>query len=117
MRINLFLMSVLMLVSTSLFAQFTQINGKLSRNSENGWKSFYVQYNSIGAKRFLKDDDQFYFDNWMDRCRKGFIEECLKSNLDGITMGYNYARKVNPIFLEYGGGHTIWMVFQFWKIS
>lgn len=103
MRINLFLTSVLMLVSTSLFAQFTQVNGKLSRNSENGWKSFYVQYNSIGAKRFLKDDDQFYFDNWMDRCRKGFIEECLKSNLDGITMGYNYARKVNPIFLEYWG--------------
>ena len=63
MRINLFLTSVLMLVSTSLFAQFTQVNGKLSRNSENGWKSFYVQYNSIGAKRFLKDDDQFYFDN------------------------------------------------------
>lgn len=31
MRINLFLMSVLMLVSTSLFAQFTQVNGKLSR--------------------------------------------------------------------------------------
>ena len=27
MRINLFLTSVLMLVSTSLFAQFTQVNG------------------------------------------------------------------------------------------
>lgn len=103
MKIKLLVLWSLMFICATSFAQFTQGYGKPSRNSENGWNSFYVQYNSIGAKRFLKNDDQFYFDNWMDYYRKGFLEECLKGNLDGITVGYNYARKVTPIFLEYGG--------------
>ena len=49
MRIKLLIISTLMLVCASSFAQFTQGKGKSSSNSDNGWKSFYVQYNNIGT--------------------------------------------------------------------
>ncbi len=97
MKIKLFLMSVLMLVSASSFAQFTQGNGKLSRNSENGWKSFYVQYNSIGTSYSFSDDEGM--EDWKD--------SGLKNKLTGIAVGYNNASSLSqtiPLFLEYGGG-------------
>lgn len=103
MKVKLLVSWSLMIICTTSFAQVTQHMYQSFGKSDNGWNSVYVQYNSIGAKCFLKDDEQFYFDSWMDRYRKGFLEECLKGNLNGITIGYNYARKVNPIFVEYGG--------------
>lgn len=103
MKIKLWILWSLMFICTTSYAQLTQSKYQALGKSDSGWKSVYVQYNSIGARRFLKDNEQFDFDTWMDRCRKGFLEECLKGNLNGITIGCSYARKVNPIFLEYGG--------------
>lgn len=102
MKIKLVIMSALMFFSVTSFAQFTEGKYPAFGRLDSGWKSIYVQYNSIGARRFLKDDEQFYFTNWMNYSRKGFLEECLKGNLNGITIGCGYARKVNPILLEYG---------------
>lgn len=97
MRIKLLIISTLMLVCASSFAQFTQGKGKSSSNSDNGWKSFYVQYNNIGTDYSFKDaEDQ---EDWN--------EVGLKDKMSGICIGYGKATPLSsslPLFLEYGGG-------------
>ena len=86
-----------MLVSASSFAQFTQGNGKLSRNSENGWKSFYVQYNNIGLDYSFKE--AMYQKEW--------DEVGLKDKMSAISIGYGKATPLSsslPLFIKYGGG-------------
>lgn len=90
-------MSVLMLVSASTFAQSTQGNGKLSRNSENGWNSFYVQYNNIGTDYSIEEAE--YQKIWDDLG--------AKDKLSGICIGYSKSTPLSPslpLFFEYGGG-------------